>query len=135
MRAALAALMAALVSATTGCALVTDLNAHDYSIEQTGAVCTSVGSASGQLTSGNATCDSCLAAQCCGSVTSCFAPGQDGGLGECAQLELCFVGCLAADAGACRAGCIGSYLGGLAGAATLSSCAASSCASSSCGAF
>jgi hypothetical protein len=133
MRAALGAL--GLVGLLAGCALVTDLNAHDYSLEQTGAVCSSIGTATGQLSSGNATCDSCLSAQCCGSVSSCFAPGADGGVGECAGLELCFVGCQGADGGLCRAGCIGSYFGGLAGAATLSSCAASSCAGSGCGAF
>ena len=131
----LLALLAGLASVLVGCALVTDLDAHDYSLALTGAVCSSIGSASGQLSSGNATCDSCLSAQCCGSVSSCFAPGADGGTPECAQLELCFVGCQATDAGSCRAGCIGSHLGGLAGAATLSSCAASNCASSSCGSF
>jgi hypothetical protein len=135
MRPRVAALACAVVGMSLGCALVMDLDPHDYSLQEVGATCSIIGSASGQLTSGNATCDSCLAAQCCSVASACFAPGSDGGVGECAELELCFVACEGADSGTCRAGCIGSYLGGLEGAAALSGCAVTSCASSSCGAF
>ena len=122
---------ALLLAGSWGCELVTDLDAHDYSLEQSGAACPSIGSSSGQLTTGDPSCDTCLATQCCSATTSCFGgSGGDGGGSECAQLELCTLACPTEDAGSCRSACIGNYLGGLAGAASLSTCVATSCATS-----
>jgi hypothetical protein len=131
----LAALAAIAATGAIACELVTDLKASDYRL--TPSACSSVGAGSGQLTSGNATCDACLAAQCCTAAASCFTGTTDAAVSDCASIEACFAECALSDSGSgeCRAECIGANPGGLDGVVELSSCAAGSCASAGCTGF
>jgi hypothetical protein len=123
------ALALALACALSACSLVEDVNSNDYSLAQTGAVCASVGSGAGAVTSGNAACDSCLSAQCCSAAGTCATPGADGGASDCVLLYACYAACGVGDAGTtCRAGCLADNLGGLEGVVELGSCSEMSCA-------
>jgi hypothetical protein len=118
----------ALLCAAFGCSLVEDVNSSHYSLAQSGAVCASVGSEAGELTSGNAMCDACLAAQCCSAAETCATPGADGGASDCALLYSCYGECASGDAGTtCREGCLANHVGGLEGVVEVGACVEMSC--------
>jgi hypothetical protein len=94
---------------------------------EAGGMCAAVGSGATQYTTGNATCDACLAANCCTSVTTCV------GNTPCLDALNCTVACVKADGGStdsCGIMCIGENDGSGTDAFALSGCEMQSCASS-----
>jgi len=124
--------LSAIAACLTGCVLVTDLNANDYSAapasETDGGTCSAIGSLPNQLTS----CNSCLGADCCLQAIACIAGGPDGGTSDCAHFVACVATCSSSAGAACPNGCAAMYPAGVTPAEALISCAASNCATSSC---
>jgi len=90
-----------------------------------GGSCPAVGSGAGQYTTGNATCDACLAQNCCATTTACVNNTP------CLDALNCTVACVKADGGttaACGLTCIGENDGSGADALMLSQCQSNSCA-------
>jgi hypothetical protein len=105
----------------------TKMNAIETCAETTcGSACSAVSSGGGSgsaggscgLTSGEATCDSCLNATCCGQTTTCIDDA------DCVALVRCYDAC---SDDACASACDASHPGGLSKLNPVVSCAQSGC--------
>jgi hypothetical protein len=118
---------------------VPDTNVQETATDagaDTGNACPIIGMGSGQFTSGNATCDNCIAngvdggGNCCSQATACFTPAADGGPSDCQTFTLCVVACqmdggtLATCATPCEALTDG---GGVSQAVAISTCVGNNC--------
>jgi hypothetical protein len=117
------------VPETGGGDTATDDSSMDTGTD-TGGMCAAIGGDGGGFTTGNMTCDDCLAANCCSQVTNCVTPYADGGTNDCANILFCVVACVndGGTTSSCATPCVTMYPNGANDAIMLQTCQGNSCA-------